>query len=427
MKLANQSLKFISISMLIVISIWALIFYFRIYHEIKSSVDEGLDNYKRQIVAQAISDSTMLENDSFEDSFFSIRPISSHRAQTYIDTYSDTIMRMQDTDDPFPELEPARMLSTAFEVNNKYYELNVLHSMIEEDDLVKQLFWNTFWLYTALFITIIIINNLVLRRLWRPFYKYLSKLKRYRLGSNENMPEIKTNTNEFNDLHQAVHTLLKHNLLVYEKQKQFISNASHELQTPLAIVVNKLELLIESGNISDDNAKTISETINIAERLIRINKSLLLLSKIENNQFMDNQLVSINQITYNNIDDIKEIADYKEIGIEFSESGNLETNIDPSLANIIISNLIRNAIFHNYARGKVEISIFENRFRICNTGSNKQLNNDNLYSRFYKLDNNSSGLGLGLAIVNAICKLYGHTIKYSYKDGEHCFEIKFKE
>ncbi len=413
-------------SMLFIISIWALIFYFSIYHEIKSSVDEGLDNYKRQIVAQAISDSTILEeNSSFNDSFFSIQSIPQNIALTYKDTYSDTIMRMQDSDDPYPELEPARMLSTAFEINDKYYELKVIHSMIEEDDLVKQLFWNTFWLYTALFITIIVINNLVLQRMWKPFYRYLNKLKRYKLGSKENIPEIKTNTNEFNDLHQAVNTLLNHNLIVYEKQKQFISNASHELQTPLAIVVNKLELLIESGDISNEHAKTISETIEIAERLIKINKSLLLLSRIENNQFMDNQLVSINQITSRNIDEIQELLDYREITISFSESDSINVNIDPSLANIIISNLIRNAIFHNHAKGSIEISVSDNTFRICNTGDKKQLSDDNLFSRFYKHDDDSGGLGLGLAIVKAICNMYRYTISYTYQNEKHCFEIIF--
>ena len=427
MKLLNQSLKFISISMLIIISIWALIFYFSIYHEIKSSVDEGLDNYKRQIVAQAIADSTLLENDSFDDGFFAIRPISSHTAHTYKDVYSDTIMRMQDADDLFPEPEPARILSTAFEANNSYYELKVIHSMIEEDDLMKQLFWNTLWLYTALFITIIIINNFVLQRMWQPFYRYLNKLKKYRLGSNDNIPQINTHTNEFNDLHKAVSTLLEHNTLVFEQQKQFISNASHELQTPLAIVINKLELLIESDSLDANNAKIIGETVDIVERLIRINKSLLLLSRIENNQFMDNSLVSINQITSRNIEDIKDIAEYKEVTISFSETNNLETTIDQSLANIVISNLIRNAIFHNHPNGHIDISIHNNTFRICNTGDGNELNSDNLYSRFYKSNDASNGLGLGLAIVKAICNMYGHTINYSYQNEKHCFEIIFKQ
>lgn len=427
MKLLNQSLKFISFYMLIIISIWALIFFFSIYKEIKSSADEGLDNYKRQIVAQAFYDTSILENNNFDDGFFTINQIEDKRAIRYKDRYSDTIMRMQDSDDLVPELEPARMLSTVFEMDDKYYELKVIHSMIEEDDLVKQLFWNTTWLYTALFITIIIINNFVLKRLWQPFYVYLNKLKHYKIGSSKTKPSINSKTTEFNDLHHAVDTLLEHNLTVFEQQKQFISNASHELQTPLAIVINKLELLIESGELDSNNAKVVGETVEIVERLTRINKSLLLLSRIENNQFMDNQSVSINQITKSNIEDLREVSDFKRIKISLSEENDLETIIDPSLANIIISNLIRNAIFHNHPDGLIEVSIQNNIFRICNTGKKEQLNEENLFSRFYKSDSSSSGLGLGLAIVKAICNMYGYTISYNYESNMHCFEIIFNQ
>src|SRR5699024_8103034 len=121
---------------------------------------------------------------------------------------------------------------------------------------------------------------------WKPFYGLLHKLQSYRLGSGEKLPEVKTNTREFKDLQNAVGTLLSHNIQVYEQQKEYIGNASHELQTPLAIAINKLELLIEEGDLEQDQAENIGETMAIIERLIRLNKSLLLLSKIENRQFL---------------------------------------------------------------------------------------------------------------------------------------------
>ena len=132
-------------------------------------------NYKRQIVSQALIDSTMLENESFEDNFYSIKSIDKDLATIYRDTYIDTLIHMQDADDLYPELEEARMLSTAFEVNNEYYELKVIHYMIEEDDLIKQLLWNTLWLFTVLLITVVLINNFLLQRLWKPFYLLLAK------------------------------------------------------------------------------------------------------------------------------------------------------------------------------------------------------------------------------------------------------------
>ncbi len=426
MKLLNQSIKYITISMMVVISTWALIFYFSIYNEIKKSVDEGLDNYKRQIVSQALIDSTMLENESFEDNFYSIKSIDKDLATIYRDTYIDTLIHMQDADDLYPELEEARMLSTAFEANNEYYELKVIHYMIEEDDLIKQLLWNTLWLFTVLLITVVLINNFLLQRLWKPFYLLLSKLKTYRLGYSKSLPEIKTNIKEFEDLKIAVNTLLKHNNEVFEQQKEFIGNVSHELQTPLAIAINKLELLIENENLSVEQVNGIGETMEIIEGLTRVNKSLLLLSKIENHQFVNEQMVSINQIVKQNIEELQDLADYKEISITLRENDNIEIDIDPTLANIIISNLIRNSIFHNYANGTVDIAISKNNLAICNTGDEVALDQKDLFVRFYKSKQKTRGTGLGLSIVQSICNIYKFKINYQYHNNKHCFELKFK-
>lgn len=427
MKLLNQSIKFITIPMFLIISLWGVFFYFSIYREIKKSVDEGLDNYKRQIVYQAQTDSTILQKDNFADGFFSVRKINESAAKRYKDTYRDTLMYMQDADDLFAELEPARLLSTAFELESEYYELKIIHSMIEEDDLVKALSWNILWLFLALFLTTVVINNFVLQRLWKPFYDFLSRLKSYRLGSEHNFPKIKTKTREFNDLQDAVNTLLWHNTSVYEQQKQFIGNASHELQTPLAIAINKLELLMEKENLSHEQAEIISETVEIIERLVRINKSLLLLSKIENRQFMDNQTVSINRMVRQTVDSLEEIAAYKTVKIDLNEMQEIRAVMDVWLAHVAVSNLIRNSIFHNISNGIVQIKISGNKLTVCNTGRQEPLDEKQIFTRFYKSQDATDGTGLGLAIVKAVCDLYGYTIRYQYRRTLHCFEIVFKK
>lgn len=413
--------------MLIIICLWSVFFYFSIYREIKKSVDEGLDNYKRQIVFQAQTDYSILEKNNFDDGFFSIREIGKKTAEKYKDSYRDTLMYMQDADDKYAELEPARLLSTAFELDGNFYELKIIHSMIEEDDLVKQLFWNILWLIILLFLTIAFINNFTLQRLWMPFYSFLSQLKKYRLGSGDKLPGIKTKTKEFNDLQLAVNTLLKQNNEVFEQQKQFIGNASHELQTPLAIAVNKLELLAEKGNLGDEQAKTIDETVNIIERLIKINKSLLLLSKIENRQFTDSQSVSIGQIVVQSVSDIEDIAAFKKVEITINEKNNIIIEMDVSLANIAISNLIRNAVFHNFENGKVAVDITGNQVIVCNTGIAGALDSELIFARFGKSHEKTDGTGLGLAIVKAICDLYGHTVSYRYKNNLHCFSLTFRK
>lgn len=424
MKLLSKSLLYLSVSLFFVIGVWSVVFYFNLLDKIKESVDEGLENYKVQIISRAEKDSTILNKNNFDDSFFSIREISKAEALLYRDTYTDTQMLMQDADDEEPELEPVRLLKTAFESHGKFYELQVINSMVEEDDLVEELFRDALILYFLLIALIIFINNIVLQRLWRPFYSFLHQLKNYRVGKK--FPEVNTKTQEFNDLQKAVNILLQHNLETYEQQKQFIGNAAHELQTPLAIATNKLELLFEKGHLTPDQAESIAETLNIIDRLVRLNKSLLLLTKIENKQFLDNQEVSINDVVHQCVHDMEEIAEYKNVQISVSENATLSTQMDPSLANIVVSNLLRNAIFHNVDKGKVHIEISENNIKISNTGIDAPIDPQKLFSRFHKTEDNTNGTGLGLAIVKAVCDLYDFPISYRFEKDVHTFELRIQ-
>ncbi len=423
MKLANQTIIYLSLPILLIIGIWSTVFYFNILNEIKDSVDEGLENYKRQIIHKVNSDTSLLSKSNFDESFFSIIEIGEPYAITFKDRYIDTTMFMQDADDPTPEPEPTRMLTTVFNLNEKYYKLKIINSMVEEDDLIRELLMKATWLYLILVASIVFINNFILKKLWYPFYSLLHQLKNYRLGSNNNFPKVKTKTKEFKDLQSAVNILLSHNIENYEQQKQFIGNASHELQTPLAIAISKLELLIEKGQLENSQAESIGEIMTIIERLIRLNKSLLLLTKIENKQFLNNQNISLNEIFHQNISDLEELTTYKKIDIQLNESSSITINMDPSLANIVVSNLLRNAIFHNVKGGIIQIDISSTEITVRNSGIKKPLNTEKIFNRFHKSESGNSGSGLGLAIVKAIGVLYDFNTSYYFEKDLHNFKI----
>ncbi len=426
MKLLNQSIKYLFVPLLLIIGLWAMVFYFNMLNEIKESIDEGLENYKRQIVWRARTDSTLfIGKTSLDEMFFTIREITYLEALGARDVYMDSLMYMQDSDDEEPELEPVRVLTTAFESDGRFYELKIINSMVEEDDLIEELLWEAVYLYLILVVCIILINNMVLQRLWTPFYHLLHQFKSYRLGSSEKLPEIKTKTKEFNDLQNAVRTLLLHSVETFEQQKQFIGNASHELQTPLAIAVGKLELLLEKSDPDASHTEDIVQILQIVERLIRLNKSLLLLTKIENKQFGDNQMIVVNQVVARGVEELEDIARFREVEISITEHSELKAYMDPSLANIVIGNLIKNAIFHNTAKGTVRIEISGLSVKICNSGTVEPLDREKIFTRFYKSGSKTAGTGLGLAIVKAICVMYGFTITYSYGDNGHCFTLHF--
>ncbi|KDN55611.1 sensor histidine kinase [Flavobacterium seoulense] len=425
MKLLNQSLKHLSIYILIIVTVWAALFYVNMFNEIKSSTDEDLENYKRLIIRNAQTDPSILTKSNFDASFFTIRKINKQIALSAKDQYTDTVIFMQDADDKQPEPEPVRMLTTTFEINGNYYQLKVANSIVEEDDLIDELFWDVVWLYAILIASIILVNNMVLKKLWKPFYDFLNQLKSYHLGATQKLPEVKSDTKEFQDLQKAVNTLLQHSNLAFEQQKEFIGNASHELQTPLAIAISKLELLLEKSNLEQEQLEKIAEVFQIIERLVLLNKSLLLLSKIDNKQFFDNQNVQINPIVLQMVNELEDISSFKEIKISIIEKETLNVNIDATLANIIISNLLKNAIFHNIKNGSIEIEITKNTFKIFNTGKDEMLQSEKIFNRFQKSDSKTNGTGLGLAIVKAITDLYNFPIYYHFNNGKHSFEIHF--
>ncbi len=232
-----------------------------------------------------------------------------------------------------------------------------------------------------------------------------------------------TQIQEFKDLELAVATLIHHNEESYEQQKQFIGNASHELQTPLAIMINKLEIMAETGGLNQEQAETVAAVLATAERLVRLNKSLLLLSKIENKQFLHNADLPFNALVLNIVAELEAIAAFKKVSINVVQEDQLSVQMDSALANIVVSNLLRNALFHNKLGGEVNIRITNKGLTVSNTSTHAALDANLVFSRFYKSDAASKGIGLGLAIVQAICHLYGFAIVYQYENNQHSFQV----
>lgn len=422
MKLLNRSLLYLSFAFLFIIGIWSVVFYFNLKDEIRDSIDDGLDNNRLLILQKVQTDPILLFQDEFGGNNFEIQPTSKQNALHTKDIYKDTLMSRINEDD----LEPVRILHTAFEHDNKYYRLKIISSLVEEDDLIEESFWSVVWLFLILVSCIIIINNVILRKVWTPFYEILNRLKTYRLDKEDAPIHIATKTKEFNELQKASNTLILHSKEAYTSQKQFTENAAHELQTPLAIITNKLELLLESENLSEADAKAIAGVINIADRLTQINKSLLLLAKIENKQFPEQNHLSINAIGNESLSNFQEYADFKQIKIEVDEAEDLYVEMNPALAEILISNLIKNSIFHNHAGGRITLRFSKDEFIICNTGSKTSLHPETIFNRFQKDTTKNQSTGLGLAVCKAICNFYGIRITYRFIENDHCFTLNFK-
>ena len=419
MKLLNHTLSYLSVAFFLVIGIWAAIFYFNMLDEIYDSIDDGLENSKILIVQKAQEDSTIIHRTNFMESNYAMHEIKPDHAHRFRDQYLDSTLYMVNEED----YEPVRILKSAYRAQNgKYYELHVVSSMVEEDDLVEDLFYSIVWLYVILLASILIINNLILKRVWKPFYQLLERLKKFRVESPDPPVAIKTNVTEFQMLNDSLNTLLERTIATFNSQRQFIENASHELQTPLAIGINKLELLAEKKTITPDNLQEIGAVIQSLERLTRLNKTLLLLSKIENRQFPEQKPVNLNEATDQMIAELSDLAEYKTVQVTSIHQATLLHKMNPELASIMIGNLLKNAIVHNIPGGTVTITVGSSKITVENTATNLALDATQIFKRFYKNNSTSTSTGLGLAIVKSIADYYGFTIDYSF-NGKHSFHI----
>src|SRR5688572_28962825 len=422
MKLLNYTSAYFAGILLLIISIWAGLFYYSMLEEIYDSMDDGVGNQKLLVIRKAAADTTILNHPEFEEGYYTIKEIPFTKASVYKDVYLDTLMYMENEKD----YEPVRLLRTAFRhPNGRFFEMQVITSMVEEDDLISELLNSLIWLYVGLVATILILNNVLIRKIWKPFYRLLDRLQKFKLEDQQQFKTKKTNIEEFKLLNETVQKLIRSNIAAFNSQKQFIENASHELQTPLAISLNKLELLIEKNELTEEQLQILASVINNLERSARLNKSLSQLSKIENRQFPEVTETNFNELVKKQLADFEALAEHRGVTLHLEEKGTLQPKMNPDLASILVTNLLKNAITHNHSGGIVNVQVKSDSLTVENSGSETALNQEQIFSRFYKGDQSPNSTGLGLAIVKAIADLYDFRIEYGFKEGKHRFTVWF--
>lgn len=317
-----------------------------------------------------------------------------------------------------------RGLKTQIKINNKKYRLTIETNVEETEETVAYIAIVTLFFFLILVIGFWILNKRVSKKLWKPFQDTLQKLKSFQLNKHTEIQFSETDIIEFQELNTALDKLLQHSIATYKSQKEFTENASHELQTPLAIIKSKLDLLLQKETLTDRQYQIIEEINKALTRITRINRNLLLLAKIENQQFDDNETVNISQLTEQCLAQLEEYSANKNINIQTDITNNVMIEGNRTLIEMLINNLILNAIRHNQQNGTITISLNKTDFNISNSGNTK-LNKSMLFKRFAKTSNESVGSGLGLAIINQICNRHNWTINYEFSDNSHHFSIRY--
>lgn len=420
MKLFHLVLRRISLALIVVLTVWAGFFYMAVVEEVNDEVDDTLEDYSEGLIIRALSGEDMPTASNGSNNQYYLYEVSESYAASHPQiTYRDEMVFITEKS----ETEPARVLITIFRTEDeRYMELVVYTPTIEKLDLLRAILGWIIFLYVLLLLIILSINIWVFRKNMKPLYVLLKWLDSSQLGKKNEPLENTTKITEFRKLNAATMAFAERGEKLFEQQKTFIGNASHEMQTPLAICRNRLEMLMEDETLTEHQLNELIKTHQTLENLTRMNRSLLLLCKIENGQFADTRSVCLNDILAHYLDDYKEVYAYRNITVTVTTDSSFCVEMNDSLVSVLVTNLLKNSFVHNIDGGFIYIKITANTFEISNTGE-KPLDRERIFERFYQGQKKEGSTGLGLALVDSICKANHLTIDYTYVENRHIFTI----
>ena len=420
MKLFHLVLWRISLALIVVLTVWAGFFYMAVVEEVNDEVDDTLEDYSEGLIIRALSGEDMPTASNGSNNQYYLYEVSESYAASHPQiTYRDEMVFITEKS----ETEPARVLITIFRTEDeRYMELVVYTPTIEKLDLLRAILGWIIFLYVLLLMIILSINIWVFRKNMKPLYVLLKWLDSSQLGKKNEPLENTTKITEFRKLNAATMAFAERGEKLFEQQKTFIGNASHEMQTPLAICRNRLEMLMEDETLTEHQLNELIKTHQTLENLTRMNRSLLLLCKIENGQFADTRSVCLNDILTHYLDDYKEVYAYRNITVTVTTDSSFCVEMNDSLVSVLVTNLLKNSFVHNIDGGFIYIKITANTFEISNTGE-KPLDRERIFERFYQGQKKEGSTGLGLALVDSICKANHLKIDYTYVENRHIFTI----
>ena len=403
-------------------AVWGALFYFTMVDEIRDEADDALEDYSAMIISRILSGEELPQGNDGSNNSFEVRAVDSNYAAPHPHLmYHDENIYIPDK----REQEPARVLTSIFsDAEGQFYELMVMTPTFEKNDLFEAVLAWIVVLYVALLFIVLVVTMIIFRRSLQPLYDLLHWLDAYRPGGRPQSVPNKSDVEEFRRLNVALQQAVDRSEELFERQSQFIGNASHELQTPLAIIGNRVEWLLDSPSITEEEAGELFKIQKTLSRAVRLNKTLLLLTKIDNGQFPESVEVDIVTALEEGVESYGDVYAVREVNFTYNLPAELKITMNESLATTLISNLVKNAYVHTPQGGDAHIEIVGRTLRVSNTGS-EPLDKEHIFERFYQAARKEGSTGLGLALVAAVCRYYNLRLEYFFADGKHNFEVEF--
>lgn len=422
MKLILRIALRLSAVLLPLLALWAGLFYYALMGRIREETDDALWDYSELIIQRMLGGERLPQLNEGSNNSYSIIPVDSLYASAHPRLeYYDAEVYIPEKE----ETEPARVMTTLFQdEDGLYYELKVATPTFEKDELLATIFGWMIFLYLVLLVTVIGITILVFQRSMRPLYDLLKWLDDYRPGGKNRPVPNRTHIEEFRRLNLAAQQAVDRSEALYQQQKQFIGNASHELQTPLAVLSGRLEWLLDHTELTEEQMGEVLQMQRTLKRLSRLNKTLLLLTKIDNHQFPESTTVDIASLVREQQELYCEIFSARDIHWSLSLPETFPVQMNESLASVLVTNLMKNACLHSEPGAEVQVRLENRTLTVSNPGA-APLDQEQVFKRFYQGAKKEGSNGLGLALVKAVADYYGLPIAYRFLEGRHCFSVSW--
>jgi signal transduction histidine kinase len=421
MKLLNRAILYYSLAMLFSFAYTGAILYTSIHHLVLKQVTESLltekDIIRDQLeMADTVPDFSDLFNHQIEVTIYKHKVVKS---QNIIDTLLyDTLNHSQ--------VEYRFLVYTDNTSDNKGYMITTSKSIDNEKSLLYEILGIIVILFAVLSLLLIIIIISISHRLWGSFYLTLSNIRKFDIKTTREFIPVTTRITEFAQLNEVLKILTEKIRSEYLNLKEFSENASHEIQTPLAIIRLRIEQILQSPDINGELAEHLTSIGQSVNKISRINQALSLISKIENNQYPEITMVNVNRKIEAILSQFHDFIASRKLNVQLDAVEEVEIQMNPDLSDFLFSNLIGNAIKHNIDKGWIAINLNKSELIIRNSGKDPGVDTNHLFLRFKKAEHSTDSPGLGLAIVKKVVDLYGMKIRYQFADMIHTLHISFR-
>jgi two-component system OmpR family sensor kinase len=336
--------------------------------------------------------------------------------------YSDTLVYNSELE----EMQLLRKKTIVFEEQGNTYKLVMYKSLEDFYRLKNDIFEALIPAFFILALAIVLFNSLLSGSLFKPFNKILTQMRTYKVGTGALNKSVNTSTTEFRKMQQLFHEMVERIEHDYRNLKEYTENMAHEMQTPLTVIRNKTENLIADEALMQKHSSTVKIIYDETNHLSKLGNTLNLITKIENHEFNNAVQIPTRPVIEKHLEAISEVAKLKSLAIEKELSQKHTLFIDPFLLDIILKNILRNAVRYGSDEGPIKVKTTVDTLSVSNYGPPLEVSSDKLFERFYRKNGTPSSQGLGLSLVKKICELNNLNISYNYGNKQHIFTITNK-